>query len=227
MVHFGAAQYAGAMTSRALVLALAATLSVAAACSSEFDDDGAPREPRVTGDTSDAGTGETPTDPATPGDDDSGAPEPDAAPARPCGAPANSASEITRTRVAQARPNGTLGGAIAEGTYHLTKHETFTGVGGAAGARDKIKETLVVKGTTMFWTRQISGDLASPLGPETYASATFTATGPMLTVSVTCSSEKDGGPGDTENETFDVQGTTLVRYGTDPRIQVQTFEKQP
>lgn len=215
------------MRLRSLALALAATLAFAAACSSsEFDDDNGSGRPGTTDDASAGGGGDTPTDPVTPGDDGA-ASTPDAEPARPCGAPANSAAEITRTRVAQARPNGTLGGALAEGTYHLTKHETFTGVGGASGARDKIKETLVVKGTTMFWTRQISGDLASPLGPESYAAATFTAAGPMLTVAVTCSSEKDGGPGDTDNETFDVQGTTLVRYGTDPRIQVQTFEKQP
>jgi sugar lactone lactonase YvrE len=122
-----------------------------------------------------------------------------------CGDLVNDAPDVTELRIPQARPDATKGGVIADGKYHVTKIETYTGIGGDVGTGTfKRRETYVVKGGSITGVQRDVGDAAKDYR-VTYDTQ---RTGTKLGVHATCNE----GPAAARGATYDVTDTGVVFY---------------
>lgn len=122
-----------------------------------------------------------------------------------CGTLPNDAPDVTELRIPQERPNATKGGVIADGTYHVTKIETYTGVGGEVGAGTfRRRETYVVKGGSILGVQRDVGDAAK----DYLVAYDFQRMGTQVKVHATCNE----GPAAVRSATYDVTDTGVLFY---------------
>jgi len=96
-----------------------------------------------------------------------------------CNALVNAASEVTGMQVATEAP-AAVGGAVIDGTYHLTDLTIYTGAGGQAGALPiQLKQTIAIHGTTADAITEVSGMSQAQ-------STTFITSGTTATTAGTC-----------------------------------------
>jgi hypothetical protein len=127
---------------------------------------------------------------------------PSTPPANPaaCNALVNSAGLVVAMQIAANAP-APIGGAIANGTYHLDDVTLYTGPGGATGALPlSIKQTIAINGSTADAIADFNGKTVS-------ATATFVASGTSVTSTGTCPSA-----GSPEIATYSATATSVVMY---------------
>jgi hypothetical protein len=163
---------------------------------------------------SDAAAGDSGANPLDDGGSDDGGSEDAGA----CNTVPNAAAAVAETEVASAQPAPT-GGILENGTYHLTKYEIHTGVGGAAGPTGtSIKHVIVVSGAgtgtvTMEVVRSKDGGMDSRgvlMGASSGTSFDFT---------IACGGMATGSLG------YTVTGTGF-QFVDAANTNVQTFTKQ-
>ncbi|MBK7580490.1 MAG: hypothetical protein IPI67_09825 [Myxococcales bacterium] len=130
-----------------------------------------------------------------------------------CNSLANGAAFVPVTQVATAVPTGT-GGTIAEGLYHLTKIEGYTG--NPLGSLT-MKQTLEICGGV----GQLVGDEQGP--PVYHKSFTFTTSGTGITATTTCSTQSPNV--DIVYSSYTATPTSLTLYSTAVKFSV-TYTKQ-
>jgi hypothetical protein len=122
-----------------------------------------------------------------------------------CGALTNDAPDVTELRIPTERPDATKGGVIADGTYHVTKIETYTGVGGDVGTGTfRRRETYVVKGGSILGVQRDVGDAAK----DYLVAYDIQRLGTQVKVKTTCNE----GPAAARGATYDVTDTGVVFY---------------
>jgi hypothetical protein len=117
----------------------------------------------------------------------------------------NDGPDVTELRIPQVRPNATTGGVIPDGKYHVTKIESYTGLGGDVGAGTfKRRETYVVNKASVVGVQRDVAD-----SPKDYHVTYDTRhSGTKLGVSTTCNE----GPAAARGATYDVTDTGVVFY---------------
>ena len=124
-----------------------------------------------------------------------------------CTALDNDGPDVTELRIPQARPDATKGGVIPDGKYHVTKIETYTGLGGPVGKGTFVRrETYVVKGGSITGVQRNVGDV--PEHADYHVSYDTQSATTKLKVHTTCSE----GPAAVRSATYDVTDTGVVFY---------------
>jgi hypothetical protein len=122
-------------------------------------------------------------------------------------------ANIAETAIAAAPP-APGGGKIADGTYHLTLWESYTGPGGVAGATGEVRRaTLVVTGTTL----QLAVTDAETATDKPIVAEQVQTSGSMLTSEEICplaSRQQTRGytASPTELELLETFGTITTRF---------------
>jgi hypothetical protein len=103
-----------------------------------------------------------------------------------CNAMSNTAPTIDDTAVAEAMPTDAAGGMIVEGTYHLTSHSKYVGVGGAAGPLGSTRQQTVVLKSTGVGTYDFESVLSKDGGPDDRVNFAATLSGTTTSLDITC-----------------------------------------
>jgi hypothetical protein len=153
-----------------------------------------------------------PTSPATtttppnvpPGTPPSTPPSPPSNPPVPpgtCNMLVNGAAVVTAKQVASDAP-APLGGAVANGTYHLVDLTVYTGAAGAAGPLPlSVKQTIAIHGATADAISEVSGKSVA-------VSSTFVVAGTSASLAQTCPSSANPA----EAATFTASATSFVLF---------------
>jgi hypothetical protein len=123
-----------------------------------------------------------------------------------CEAVVNDAPDVVEERIPQARPDATTGGILADGKYHLTKIQTYTGLGGPMGQGTFARrETYVVKGGTVVGVQR---DTTDPSAKDYGLAFDIRVDATKMHVQSTC----NDGPAALRSPTFDVTDTGAILY---------------
>jgi hypothetical protein len=108
------------------------------------------------------------------------------------------------------------GGAVADGTYHLTSITFYTGPGGRTGpVRYPIRSTLVFEGSSF----ELVGDEDTPGSVTERHTMTFSTSGPTITYEQTCPSPY------TATTTYSADGSTFVLMEPGANTAIWTFAR--
>jgi hypothetical protein len=119
----------------------------------------------------------------------------------------NDGPDVTNLKIPQARPNATKGGVIPDGKYHVTKMESYTGVGGEVGTGTfQRRETYVVKGGAVTGVQRTLGDV--PEHTDYHMTYALVPSGMEMKTHTTCFE----GAAAVRSSTFDITETGVVFY---------------
>jgi outer membrane protein assembly factor BamB len=124
-----------------------------------------------------------------------------------CEALENDGPDVTELHIPRVRPDATTGGVILDGKYHVTKIESYTGVGGPVGKGTyQRRETYVVKGGRIKGVQRTLGDM--PDHADYHVEYDTLISGTSFKVAQTCFE----GPASVRGATYDVTATGIVFY---------------
>ncbi|HSO37751.1 MAG TPA: hypothetical protein VLT33_34730 [Labilithrix sp.] len=124
-----------------------------------------------------------------------------------CEAIDNDGPDVTSIMIPQARPLATKGGVIPDGKYHVTKIESYTGLGGPVGTGTfQRRETYVVKGGAVTGVQRTLGDV--PEHTDYHLAFVSQRTGTDFKVRTVCAE----GAAAVRSSTYDVTDTGVLFY---------------
>jgi hypothetical protein len=136
-------------------------------------------------------------------------------PAAGCNQIDNDANAVGAQMVASAAP-APIGGAITDGTYHLTDVSLYTGVGGNSGPLAlSIKQTISIHGDSVDVAEEANGKV-------TRLTEVITLAGSSVSMARTCPSAMQGGSG-----TYSVKGNAFVLFLVNDVKQTVSYTYSP
>jgi hypothetical protein len=144
-----------------------------------------------------------------------------------CNALSNTAAVVTATVVAQ-NPPTPIGGVIANGTYHLTQYQMFTGPGGSTTSPlpATMQYTIVISSSTgaSAFLQGIATVTVGGTSLTEEANVTLSYSGTSYVSTVTCSTV--GASGDSGSYTATAQQLVTMSTSSGGETMVATFTRQ-